>query len=115
MRFLLYKNGISENSKFAWHDSNSKYLPRFVVKKWIEVYVQSGRYYRVNKEIRIKTLMRKSNLCDFSDAYIVAKGYIVVTEPDNTKRNKSVAFKNNAPFINCISKINGLKLIMQKT
>ena len=38
------------------------------------------------------------------------KGDITVTEPDNAKRNKSVAFKNNAPFINCISKINGVQI-----
>ena len=41
---------------------------------------------------------------------IVARGNINVTEPDNSKRNKSVAFKNNAPFINCISKINGVQI-----
>ena len=35
---------------------------------------------------------------------------ITLTTPNNTKRNKSVAFKNNAPFINCISKINGIKI-----
>ena len=35
---------------------------------------------------------------------------ITVTEPDNAKRDKEVAFKNNAPFINCISKINGVKI-----
>ena len=46
-----------------------------------------------------------SDLCDFSDAYIVVKGDITVTDPDNAKRNKAVTFKNNAPFINCISKI----------
>ena len=46
----------------------------------------------------------------FSDAYIVVKGDITVTEPDNAKRNKSVAFKNNAPFINCMSKINGVQI-----
>ena len=40
--------------------------------------------------------------------YIV--GNITVTDPDNAKRNKAVAFKNNAPFINCISKINGIKI-----
>ena len=34
------------------------------------------------------------------------KGFIAVTNPDNAKRNKEVAFKNNGPFINCISKIN---------
>ena len=54
--------------------------------------------------------MLRSNLCDFSEAYIVVKGIITVTEPDNAKRNKSVVFKNNAPFINCISKINGIQI-----
>ena len=54
--------------------------------------------------------MLRYDLCDFSNAYIVVKGTITVTNPDNAKRNKSVAFKNNAPFINCISKINGVKI-----
>ena len=90
--------------------SDDKDLPRFITKKWIKVYDQSGRNYNVNKEIRIKTSMLKSDLCDFSDAFIVVKGTITVTNPDNAKRKKSVAFKNNAPFINCISKINGVKI-----
>ena len=90
--------------------SDNKDLPKFVTKKWIEVYDQSEGNYNVNKEIRIKTSMLRSDLCDFSDAYIVVKGNIIVTNPDNAKRNKSVAFKNNAPFINCISKINGVKI-----
>ena len=38
--------------------------------------------------------MLRSDLCDFSDAYIVVKGSITVVEPDNAKRNKSVPFKN---------------------
>ena len=57
--------------------------------------------------------MLRSDLCDFSDAYIVVKGTITVTEPDNakkTKRKEKVTFKNNASFINCISKINGIKI-----
>ena len=38
--------------------SDDKDLPRFVTKKWIEVYDQSGgENYNVNKEIRIKTPM----------------------------------------------------------
>ena len=89
---------------------DDKDLPRFVTKKWIEVYDQSEKNYSVNKEIRIKTSMLRSDLCDFSDAYIVVKGDITVTNPNNAKRNKAVAFKNNAPFINCISKINGVKI-----
>ena len=53
--------------------SNDKDLPRFVTKKWIEVYDQSGGNYSVNKEIRIKTSMLRSDLYDYSDSYIVVK------------------------------------------
>ena len=95
--------------------SDNKDLPRFVTKKWIEFYDQSGKDYRDNKEIRITTLMLRSDLCDFSDAYIVVKRDIAVTNPDDAKKKnknkkKNVAFKNNAPFINCISKINGVQI-----
>ena len=90
--------------------SDDKDLPRFVTKKWIEVYDQSEKNYNPNKEIRIKTSMLRSDICGFSDAYIFVKRHIIVTEPDDAKRNKEVTFKNNAPFINCISKINGIKI-----
>ena len=90
--------------------SDGKDFPRFVTKKWIKVYDQSGKSYNVNKEIRIKTPMLRSDLCDYSDAYIVMKGTIAVVRPNNAKRNKSTSFKNNEPFINCISKVNGVKI-----
>ena len=45
-------------------------------------------------------------MCDYSDAYIVVKGDITVTNPANDAYDKKLAFKNNAPFISCISKIN---------
>ena len=54
--------------------------------------------------------MLRSDVCDFNDAYIFVKGNITVTEPDIAKKNKAVAFKNNAPYINRISKINGIKI-----
>ena len=53
--------------------SDNNNLPTFVTKKWIEVYDQSGGNCNVNKEIRIKTSMLRSDLCDFSNAYIVVK------------------------------------------
>ena len=68
--------------------SDDKDLPRFVTKKWIEVYDQSEGNYNVNKEIRIKMSMLRSDLCDFSNADIGVKGTISVTNPDNAKRNK---------------------------
>ena len=91
--------------------SDDKDLPRFVTKKWIEVYDQSEGNYNVKKEIIIKTSMPRSDLCDFNDAYIVVKGDITFEgDNDANKRNKNLPFKNNAPFINCISKINGVKI-----
>ena len=90
--------------------SDDKDLPKFSTKKWIKVYGQSEKNYSIKKEIRIKIPMFRSDLCDFSDTYIVVNGEITVTNPHNAKRNKEVAFKNNAPFINCISKINGAKI-----
>ena len=87
---------------------DDKDLPRFATKKWIKVYDQSEKNYNVNKEIRIKTPMLRWDFCDFSDAYIFVKGVIAVTNQDDAKRNKAMTFKNNAPFINCISKIKGV-------
>ena len=73
--------------------------------------INQKKNYNPNKEIRIKTWMLRSDLCDYSDAYIVVKGDIT-HEGDNdaNKGNRNLAFKNNAPFINCISKINGANI-----
>ena len=57
----LYKNGISKNSNFLDTTLDDNDLPRFVTKKWMEVYHQSGGNYSVNKEIRIKTSMLRSD------------------------------------------------------
>ena len=92
-------------------NSDNKDLPKFVTKKWIEVYDQSEKNYNPNKEIRIKTSMLRSDLCDFNDVYIVVEGDMTLEgNNDANKRNKNLEFKNNAPFINCISKINGVKI-----
>ena len=50
--------------------------------------------------------MLSSDLCDYSDAYIVVKGKVTVTNPNNNAYDKKLALKNNAPFLSCISKIN---------
>ena len=53
--------------------------------------------------------MLRSDLCDFSDAYIVVIGKITVSadERDRDEMNRQVISKNNALFVPCISKING--------
>ena len=69
--------------------------------------INQKKNYNPNREIRIKTLMLRSNLCNFSDAYIVVEGDITLEGDNNAnKRNKNLAFKNNAPFI----KINDVKI-----
>ena len=78
-------------------------VPRFIPKKWIEVDDQSGtaeNRYKPTKQIRIKTSMLRSDLCDYSDAYIVVKGDIVLEGANNRdKHNRNLVLKNNAPFI----------------
>ena len=130
----LYKNEFQKIANCVDTTSDDKDLPRFITKKWIEVYDQSEGNYNVNKEIRIKISMLRSGLCDFSDVYIVVKGNTIVDKktftandfdaPNNTVDNaiatntandnafgeKKLVFENNAPFINCISKINGVKI-----
>ena len=46
----------------------------------MEFYDQSQGYYNVNKEIRIKTSMLRTDLCDFNDEHIGVKGSITVNE-----------------------------------
>ena len=84
-------------------------VSRFITKKWIEVHDQSSTAedrYKPSKQIRFKKSMLRSDLCDFSDAYIVVKGKIIVTNPDNNVYDKKLAFKNNEPFTSCVSKVN---------
>ena len=72
--------------------------------------INQKKNYNINKEIIIETLILRSDLWDFSDAYVAVKRVIAVTNLDDAKRNKAVAFKDNAPFINCILKINGVQI-----
>ena len=96
-------------------DTASDNIPEFITKKWIEIHDHSGSAkdrYKPSRQIRFKTSMLRSDLCDYSHAYIVVKGDIVLTKAIRRRpidiRNRFLAFKNNAPFTNCISKINNV-------
>ena len=105
------------NDLLLSEDNENKQLSKFVTREYVEVKSLSNAYNE-NKSIRFKTPMLRSNLCDYSDAYILVKGTTKVTAPgvnnnaDNIrdKRNRSLILKNNAPFVSCITRING-KLI----
>ena len=94
-------------------DDTSSQPSKFRTKNWIEINDESRGTYNVNSQIKFKTTMLKSSLCDYSDAYILVKGTITITGAradaaarQADERDKGVAFTNCAPFTNCISKIN---------
>ena len=58
-------------------DTTSDNVPRFITKKRMEVYDQSRRSYHINKQIRFKTSLLRSDLSNYSDTYVVVKGAII--------------------------------------
>ena len=96
-------------------DDASNQPSKFRARNWVEINDESKGAYNVNSQIKFKTTMLKSSLCDYSDAYILAKLTISVNNTaaagaalNNT--NKKVIFKNCAPFTNCISEINNTQM-----
>ena len=111
---LLSEDNESEVSKENRANEMSEKLSKFVTGEYVRVNSLSNTYNE-NKSIRFKTPMLRSNLCNYSDAYILVKGTITVTAPGvnnnanniRDKRNRLVILKNNAPFVSCITRING--------
>ena len=106
-------NNLLSSLKLS-EDNESEQLSKFVTREYVRVNSLLDTHNE-NKSIRFKTPMLRSNLCDYSDAYILVKGTITVTAPGvnnnanniRDKRNRPVILKNNAPFVSCITRING--------
>ena len=84
---------------------------KFRARNWVKINDEARGTYSPNKQIKFKTSMLRSSLCDYRNAYILVKGNITVnnTAADDdaaNNTNKKVIFKNRAPCNNCISKIN---------
>ena len=98
-------------------EDTSNQPSKFRTKIWVEINDESRGTYNVNSQIKFKTTMLKSSLCDYSDACILVKGTIRITGAgadaaarQADERDKGVAFKNYAPFTNCISEINNTQV-----
>ena len=98
-------------------DGASNQLSKFRTKYWVEINDESRGTYNVNSQIKFKTAILKSSLCDYSDAYILGKGKITITGAgDNVtvrqadERDKGVAFKSCGAFTNCISETNNTQV-----
>ena len=81
------------------NDENSK----FATKEWYIIESEAKGNYLPNNEVKFLTSSLESNLCDYSDAYILVTGNINVTGSDT---NIKVAFKNCSPFEKCRTEIN---------
>ena len=96
-------------------DDTSNQPSKFRTRNWVEINDESRGEYNVNSQIKFKTTMLKSSLCDYSDAYNLVKETVSV---NNTAAygaaanniNKKIIFKNCAPFTNCISEINNTQI-----
>ena len=90
---------------------------KFRTRNLVEINDESRGAYNVNSQVKFKTTMLKSSLCDYSDAYILVKGKTTIAGARNDaaarqadERNKGVIFKNCVPFINCISEVNNAQI-----
>ena len=88
---------------------------KFRAKNWVKINDESRGTFNVNSQIKFKTTVVKSGLCDYSEAYILVKGTITVNnsaaaDADANNTNKKVIFKNCAPFTNCISEVNNTQI-----
>ena len=89
-------------------DNKSNQPSKFRTKNWTEINDQSRGVYNTNSDIRFKTTMLKSSLCDYSDAYILVKGRITITGAGDDVAKRQADVKNCSPFINCKSEINNI-------
>ena len=97
-------------------DSSSNEPSKFRTRNWIKINDDSRGTY-TDPDIKFKTTILKSNLCDYADAYILVRGTITITGAgadaaarQADERNKSLIFKYCAPFTKCISRINNAEI-----
>ena len=81
-------------------NNESDHPPKFSRRNWVEINDESrGKY--ANSNIKFKTTMLRSNLCDYADSYILVKRTITITGAGTNadarqadERDKGVTFKN---------------------
>ena len=94
-------------------DNKRNQPSKFRTKIWVEVNNQSGGTYNSNGQVKFKTLILRSSLCDYRDVYIVASATITVANTAtaaNSNNRKNIIIKNCAPFTNWISEINNTQI-----
>ena len=88
-------------------------------KNWVEIIDESREGYTTGSDIKFKTTVLRSSVCDYADEHILVKVTIAITgtgEGDDAatrqadERNKGVIFTNCVSFTKSISKINDTEI-----
>ena len=114
---IEYQKGIN------FLDNNLNRQAKFRTTNRVEINDDTRRTYNTNSQIKCRTSMLKSSLCDYSDAYVLVKGTITIAPApapaansdsnnnnNNNNNNKEVVFKSFSPFTDCISEINNTQI-----
>ena len=113
---INFNSIIMENQKMInLLDNTLNQQTKFRTKYWVEINDELQGTYNKDNQIRFKTSMLRSRLCDYSDAYIPVKGYITVANTAaqgqvNNDTNKKVIIENCAPFTNCRSRVSNTQV-----
>ena len=103
---IEYQKGIN------FLDNNLNRQTKFRTTNRVEINDDTRRTYNTNSQIKCRTSMLKSSLCDYSDAYVLVKGTITIapapapaanSDSNNNNNNKEVVFKSFSPFTDRIS------------
>ena len=84
MNYGYYNNIIMQYQKIANFLDNASNLPfKFSTENWVEINDESRGGYTTGSDIKFKTTMLSSSLCDYADAYILVKGTITIAGAEN--------------------------------
>ena len=112
---------MTKSNKFPYNTPNvnpPNPSSKFKTENCVEINDELHRVYNNGSQIKFKTSMLRSGLCDYGDAYKLFKGIITVpntgTAAVHYNGNKKLIFKYRAPFTDCISEIDNTQIYNSK-
>ena len=98
-------------------DNTPNQATKFRTKNWVEINNDARGTHNKDSQIKFKTSLLKSSLCDYSDAYILVKRTLSIepqAEDNLNNADKKVVFKSCAPFTDCTSETNNTQIYIGK-
>ena len=101
---------------------NNDLFSKYIGKNYVEIFPLNNNF-NSNKPTWFKTSILRNIICDYADSYIIVTANFKLISNFSTAnsnevlqgkrlrvRNKNIIFKNIAPFLKCINKINGVEI-----